>query len=310
MGQRLGDHPQLRLGAGVSGRGVRARRALPRGWIVHRLSGLPLSAPEYVQLHPLKRRRCTQVAAAVYRGPSGEFDDWFNHSCRPNLDVREVDGELLLVTNRDLRADEELTWDYASVVTDRFSRFRCRCGEAACRQIIQRFADCPMQARAALARRRGVPGYQERSPYIAILGRRARRSSASIPDGLRVGASRIAGMGLFATQQFGVGARVCTLEGEEHRFISRTAGDAAAFANWIAVGRDRWIETEGACRYLNHSCEPNVRIRGDRAVMAIRDISCGDEITLDYSLTTSERYWSMRCSCGTPHCTGVVRAAK
>lgn len=310
MRSSLVDHPLFKLGRGVAGRGVRTRRALPGGWIVHRLSGPRISGRQYAGLRPLLRRRCAQVGENTYVGPSGEFDDWFNHSCAPNMYLRAVDGELVLVTARAVRADEELTWDYASVVTDRRTRFACDCGARQCRGLIGRFKDCPLAVRAALARRHAVPSHLPASSYLSLLKRIGGRGVASIPPGMRVAGSQITGLGLFATKAFSAGDQVCLLDGPTHRFLSRTTGDAAAFANWIAVGTNRWIEPEGACRYLNHSCEPNLRIRADRVCLATRRIEPGEEIALDYGQTTPERLWSMECSCGSTRCAGVVTSAR
>lgn len=261
MRSGLVDHPLFKLGRGVAGRGVRTRRALPGGWIVHRLSGPRISGREYAALRPLLRRRCAQVGDDAYVGPSGEFDDWFNHSCTPNMYLRAVDGELVFVTARAVCADEELTWDYASVVTDRRTRLDCHCGARACRKTIGRFEECPPTVRAALARHLAVPSHARGSRYLALLARLHGRGAPNTTSGVVVAPSPIAGLGLFATMSFSPGDHVCRLDGPAHRFLSRTPGDAAVFANWIAVGTNRWIEPEGTCRYLNHSCEPNLRIR-------------------------------------------------
>src|SRR5205807_7569100 len=55
-----------------------------------------------------------------------------NHSCDPNLGVR---GEITFVTMREIRADEELTHDWATTDDDDYS-VECNCGAPNCRKIL------------------------------------------------------------------------------------------------------------------------------------------------------------------------------
>ena len=60
-------------------------------------------------------------------------------------------------------------------------------------------------------------------------------------------------------------------------------------------------------RYTNHSCQPNARltIRGGRVEFyALRDISPGEEITVDYGETHHEG--RLPCRCGAPGCRGAL----
>lgn len=63
----------------------------------------------------------------------------------------------------------------------------------------------------------------------------------------------------------------------------------------------------GADDYVNHSCEPNamVSVTPSRvSLLAMRRIMPGEEVTFDYSTSSTESYeeWSMDCRCGTPSC--------
>jgi hypothetical protein len=55
-----------------------------------------------------------------------------NHSCEPNLGVQ---GQVVYVALRDIRPDEELTYDYAMTDDDPYE-MRCRCGTSSCRGTI------------------------------------------------------------------------------------------------------------------------------------------------------------------------------
>jgi len=52
---------------------------------------------------------------------------------------------------------------------------------------------------------------------------------------------------------------------------------------------------------LNHSCNPNVGMRGDIVFIAMRDIQAGEELTIDYALMdNTDSVFS--CVCGSVHC--------
>lgn len=62
---------------------------------------------------------------------------------------------------------------------------------------------------------------------------------------------------------------------------------------------------------VNHSCDPNTKVviqEYDAHLVAIRDIPPGEEITFDYSTTSTDppSIWKMSCQCGTPRCRKVI----
>jgi hypothetical protein len=75
-------------------------------------------------------------------------DDWFigplhaeereggmifsNHSCEPNIGVQ---GQIVFVAMRDIRAGEELTHDWATTDDDAYEMV-CHCGAPSCRKIV------------------------------------------------------------------------------------------------------------------------------------------------------------------------------
>jgi SET domain-containing protein len=60
-------------------------------------------------------------------------------------------------------------------------------------------------------------------------------------------------------------------------------------------------ELEGSMLYSNHSCEPNLGMRGEITFVAIRDIRLGEELTHDWAMTDDDDY-SVECKCGAPNC--------
>lgn len=59
---------------------------------------------------------------------------------------------------------------------------------------------------------------------------------------------------------------------------------------------------------INHSCAPNVGFSGAIALVALRDIAPGEEITLDYAtcVASNDDAFVMECACGAPRCRRVV----
>jgi uncharacterized protein len=60
-------------------------------------------------------------------------------------------------------------------------------------------------------------------------------------------------------------------------------------------------ERELSMLYLNHSCDPNLGVRGEITLVAIRDIRAGEELTHDWAMTDDDDY-SIECNCGVPDC--------
>lgn len=67
-------------------------------------------------------------------------------------------------------------------------------------------------------------------------------------------------------------------------------------------------EVNSVMMFLNHSCEPNVGIRGQILFVAMRAIRAGEELTIDYAMFGADRT-QMRCSCGAASCRRVITSS-
>lgn len=68
------------------------------------------------------------------------------------------------------------------------------------------------------------------------------------------------------------------------------------------------LTRSGMWMYMNHSCEPNVRIDvAKREMIAIRDIPAGVEPMFNYNTTEWDMASPFACGCGTRSCVGTVR---
>jgi len=60
-----------------------------------------------------------------------------NHSCDPNAGIIR---DVLLVAMRDIKKDEEITFDYSMIIADDWT-LECTCGSLSCRKIIGKYKD-------------------------------------------------------------------------------------------------------------------------------------------------------------------------
>ena len=86
-----------------------------------------------------------------------------------------------------------------------------------------------------------------------------------------------------------------TLHSLPNDCATQTCRSPTAFTSWP------WDETEyePVMLFINHSCEPNVGFAGNIVLVAMRDISTGEELTTDYALF-DDYDDVMDCQCGKP----------
>ena len=124
--------------------------------------------------------------------------------------------------------------------------------------------------------------------------------------------SPIQGRGLFTREAISAGEIVAVKGG--------TIMDAAALTRvreavspaeiqiedrlYIAPGSVEEVEANILC--LNHSCHPNVGVRGQITFVAMRDIPAGAELTIDYAMIDGNPDEHMACSCGAAECRNII----
>ncbi len=135
--------------------------------------------------------------------------------------------------------------------------------------------------------------------------------------------SPIAGVGVFALQVIAKGTVVHRMAGEVatlDEIILRVQAGAEAAADPFQIGDDLFIDLEETSRSFNHSCNPNVHVRGNNELVALRPIAAGEEITYDYSTTmkydaekiraAGHELWTCTCACGAANCRGIIHEFK
>ncbi len=126
--------------------------------------------------------------------------------------------------------------------------------------------------------------------------------------------SAIHGRGLFALERIARDEIVCVKGG--HLFNGEVLRSMPAWyrAAEIQVAEDLFIgpltedEREGSMIFSNHSCDPNIGVRGQIVFVAMRDIAPGEELTHDWAMTDDDDY-VMECRCGSARCRKIVTGA-
>jgi hypothetical protein len=86
----------------------------------------------------------------------------------------------------------------------------------------------------------------------------------------------------------------------------------------ILLEGEEWMVPTTAARFINHSCAPNCTVDDTLAVITLRAIADGEELTFSYDSVTMAEWlaapssffwdarWTFKCRCGAPACVGHV----
>jgi hypothetical protein len=116
------------------------------------------------------------------------------------------------------------------------------------------------------------------------------------------GKSNIAGNGVFTGVDIKKGQYVCKIVGKKMKWVYNEKTDREKCANWFGIDKNLWIDPSYPLSKLNHSCDPNIGIKGRIMFYALKDVKAGEELTFDYSTSEEEIDWVMKCNCGSKKC--------
>ena len=105
-----------------------------------------------------------------------------------------------------------------------------------------------------------------------------------------------------------IGGYILTVD-EESRLPGKGADNGVQIAKNLVLCTIR-PEENGGVNYVNHSCEPNAGFNGQIAVVAMRDIAKGEEITFDYAMVLHKAgkgpTYRLACHCDADTCRRVI----
>jgi hypothetical protein len=124
--------------------------------------------------------------------------------------------------------------------------------------------------------------------------------------------SKIHGRGLFAIAAIGKDEIVAVKGGHivDRKTLREEITPRLASVE-IQIDHDLFIapvsdeERELSMLYSNHSCNPNLGLRGEISLVAMREIRAGEELTHDWAMTDDDDY-SVECNCGAPDCRKIL----
>ena len=125
-------------------------------------------------------------------------------------------------------------------------------------------------------------------------------------------ASSIQGRGLFARAAIQAGETVAVkggavmTRGELDEILHEVSPAEIQIEDdlWIAPRAGAEVEANLLC--LNHSCDPNVGVRGQITFVAMRGVEPGEELTIDYAMIDGDPSVTMACDCGRSSCRRLV----
>lgn len=139
-----GRRIQTRL-SGVHGKGVFALQDLAEGETLIEYVGEVISWPEALRRHPHDPAHPNHTFYfhvdadhVIDAKVGGNSSRWINHSCAPNCEADERGGRVFIKALRNIRAGEELFYDYGLIIDARYTPklladYPCWCGAANCR---------------------------------------------------------------------------------------------------------------------------------------------------------------------------------
>lgn len=121
--------------------------------------------------------------------------------------------------------------------------------------------------------------------------------------------SGVNGVGMFAKEDIKKGEIVFIKGGHiltrEEIFTSSVINSYLPISDEYYLGARNKEEEPYIKLYNNHSCEPNCGARGEITFVAMRNISKGEELTIDYCMVDNEEY-VIECHCGSPNCRRTI----
>ncbi len=115
--------------------------------------------------------------------------------------------------------------------------------------------------------------------------------------------------GAFASQAIEAGELVAVWGGRVVQWEEYKSLPVIEQMHSIQVEEGLYLVTPGmgdTADLINHSCSPNCGLRGQIALVALRDIPAGEEVTFDYAMCDGSPYDEFDCDCGSIHCRGRV----
>jgi uncharacterized protein len=131
--------------SGVHGNGVFAVAPIAEGQVLIEYIGEHISWKEALRRHPHDPTDPNHTfyfslpdGSCIDAKVGGNSSRWINHSCTPSCEADETDGRVFIKALRNIKAGEELFYDYGLVIDEPYTKklkadYPCWCGTKNCR---------------------------------------------------------------------------------------------------------------------------------------------------------------------------------
>jgi SET domain-containing protein len=127
--------------SGNKGKGIFAKKLIKKG---ERIASFDGQIYEYEhRWNDYLRNHTIQFEKRRWRDSKG-IAVFINHSCEPNCGVKNLFD---IVAMRDIKKDEEITWDYEMTEANPIWKMKCRCKTPSCRGVIGNYKNMPPATR-------------------------------------------------------------------------------------------------------------------------------------------------------------------
>ena len=112
---------------------------------------------------PVEKSSYFQISKNRFLGPSGDLDDYVNHSCNPNCWIDILGNRIFLKSLYVLTPNTEVTIDYSLLFTKEYQYcdFSCVCGTLPCRKRIGGWDSLTSPQQKHYLDLDIIPGYQK-----------------------------------------------------------------------------------------------------------------------------------------------------
>jgi len=100
-----------------------------------------------------------QIGEDFFLGPSGEPDDFVNHSCDPNAGVIVQFNSAILLAIHPIKWGDEIFFDYSTTMDNAPCEIDCHCKSPSCRGRIENFLLLPVPVQQKYVQLGIVPDY-------------------------------------------------------------------------------------------------------------------------------------------------------
>ena len=140
---------KIYLAESVHGKGVFTVQDMSKGECIVKFKGEILSKRDED-----RPDHYLQIGLSKFLGPSGEIDDFVNHSCDPNSGLK---NNTKLYAIKNIKSGEEITFDYSTATSQDTWKMICLCGSKQCRITIGNFEALSQEIKEKYLREKVVP---------------------------------------------------------------------------------------------------------------------------------------------------------